>query len=125
MSLTTIATLAGLAAAGLVAWRLGGSLGAGAAAGFVAGASVTLWGIARQRRVILAHPARALQTMVESFLAKLGAVVLSALLLVFVAPLRQAVDWRSFLVGFAGAVLVVLLPVTWDNARILREGRTE
>jgi hypothetical protein len=62
--------------------------------------------------------------MVESFLVKLVAIVLSTSALLLVPALRAALDWRAFLVGFAGAVLVVLLPGTWENAELMRERRT-
>ena len=124
MSLTTTATLIGLGASLFVAWRLGGALGAGASAGFVVGAAVTGWGIVRQRRVIASRPGRALQALVEGFLAKLAVIVLATLALVLVPPLGAALDWRAFLVAFAAAVLIVLLPGTWENAGLFRERRT-
>lgn len=123
MTLTTIATLGGLAGAALVAWRFGGPIGAGAIVGYVGGAAITGFGLARQRRVIRERPEHALRALVEAFLVKLAAIVVFVLLLVLVAPLRAALDARSFFLGFAGAVLIVLLPGTVENARILRERR--
>ena len=68
MTLTTRITLIGLAAAAVLAWSLGGARGAGTIAGYLAGASVTGFALARQRQVLRTAPQRALQTMVEGFL---------------------------------------------------------
>jgi hypothetical protein len=122
MPLTTLATLLGLAAAGLYAWSAGGTLAAGALAGTLAGAALTGWGVLRQRRVIAHDPARALRVLVESFLLKLLGVAAGAGLLAFVPTLARAFDWRAFVVAFGGGALTVLLPGTFENAR--RFGRS-
>src|SRR4029453_14661047 len=68
MTLTTTATLLGLALAGIVAWALEGADRNGTLAGAAAGAAVTAWGVARQRRAIRTRPAGALRVLVEGFL---------------------------------------------------------
>ena len=124
MNLTTVSTLAGLAAAlSLAAW-LGGAEGAGVLIGFLAGASVTGACLVRQRAVLRAAPQRALRTMVEGFLIKLGAVVAAVLLFVVFPRVRETADLRSFFLAFAASILLVLFAGTCDNARVLRERRS-
>ena len=125
MNLTTPTTLLGLAGAALVAYRLGGSHGTGVLAGYLGGAALSLALVARQRRVLETAPKRALQTMVEGFLAKLAAVVLATLAILFVPGLRESCDLASFLLAFGAAAVIALLPGTWANAKVLRERRIE
>ncbi|HEV8114028.1 MAG TPA: hypothetical protein VGR31_14740 [Planctomycetota bacterium] len=123
MTLTTLSTLAGLGAALWIAAALGGAQGVGVLAGFLAGAAVTGACVARQRTVLRALPGRALRSMVEGFLVKLGAVVAAVLLFVVFPRIRETADVRSFFLAFAGAVLLVLFCGTIDNARLLRAER--
>ena len=120
MNLTTLSTLLGLAGAALLAFRLGGAHGTGVVAGYLAGAGLTGALLARQRKILASNPKRALQSTVEGFLAKLGAVVLATLAILFVPGLRASCDLASFLLAFGAAVLLVLLPGTFENARFLR-----
>lgn len=125
MTLTTLSTLAGLAAAlSLAAW-LGGAEGTGVLTGFLAGAAVTGACLVRQRKVLRARPDRALRSMVEGFLVKLAAVVAVVLVFVVVRPLREIADIRSFFLAFAGSILLLLFTGTFDNAQLLRERRAE
>ncbi len=123
MTLTATASLIGLAAAALLAWRLGGSVGAGVLAGFLGSCAVTGWGILRQRRVLSSAPERALRVMVESFLVKLVLVLVATLGLLFIPSVRAVLDAAAFLLAFAGGVLVVLVSGTIDNAKILKTRR--
>lgn len=119
MTLTTFTTLAGLAAAlALAAW-MGGADGTGVLTGFLAGAAVTGACLLRQRRVLRTHPGRALRSMVEGFLAKLGAIVAIVLIFVLFPVVRDTVDVARFFLAFAAAVLLVLFTGTYDNARVL------
>jgi hypothetical protein len=120
MNLTNLSTLLGLAGAALVAYRLGDAHGTGVIAGYLAGASLSLALVSRQRRVLATRPQRALQTMVEGFLAKLAAVVLATLAILLVPALRQGCDLASFLLAFGAAAVIALLAGTWANARVLR-----
>jgi hypothetical protein len=125
MTLTTLSTLAGLAAAlSLAAW-LGGAEGTGVLAGFLAGAALTGACLLRQRRILRALPGRALRSMVEGFLVKLGAVVLAVLCFVVFPAVRGTVDVRTFFLAFAGSILLVLFTGTYDNAQVLRGGDVE
>jgi amino acid permease len=125
MNLSTLTTSIGLAAAGFLAISMGGAHGTGVLAGYLSGAAITGFCLVRQRRVLRTAPQRALQTMVEGFLGKLGGVVVGTLAILFVPGLRNVLDLASFLLAFAAAVLLVLLPGTFENARILRERRAE
>ena len=125
MNLTNLLTLAGLAGAALLAFRRGGAQGTGVLAGYLGGAALTGALLARQRRVLVSAPQRALQSLVEGFLAKLAAVVLATLAILFVPGLREACNLATFLLAFAAAVLCVLLPGTYENARILKQRRAE
>ena len=120
MNFTTLSTLLGLAGAALLAFRLGGAHGTGVVAGYLGGAALTLALVGRQRRVLATAPQRALQTMVEGFLAKLASVVLATLAILFVPGLRERCDLASFLLAFGAAAVIALLAGTWANARVLR-----
>jgi hypothetical protein len=122
MNLTTLTTSLGLAAAASLAALLRGAHGVGVLAGYVAGAGVTSALLVRQRRVLSVAPKRALQTMVEGFLAKLVAIVGLTAVILLVPGLRERCDLAYALLAFGAAVLIVLLPGTFENARILRAG---
>lgn len=120
MTLTTLSTLAGLAAAlSLAAW-LGGAEGTGVLTGFLAGAAVTGACLLRQRKVLREMPSRALRSMVEGFLVKLAATVVVVLCFVIFPAVREAADLRTFFLAFAGSMLLVLFTGTFENAQILR-----
>ena len=113
---SSLATLAALGVAAVVAWRLGGTLGAGCLAGFFLGAAFTGLGSLYQRHMLLTRPERALFAMVVAFLAKLAVVVMGTLTFRFVEVAAERVDWRSFAVAFAAAVAVLLPLGTLDAA---------
>src|SRR5262249_14350415 len=125
MNLTTLTTSLGLVAAASLAALLRGAPGTGVLAGYVAGAAGASALRLRQRRELSGAPPRALQTMVEGFLAKLAAIVALTAAILLVPGLRARCDLASCLLAFGAAVLIVLLPGTFENARILRERRAE
>lgn len=108
MTRLSIACLAALAVAAVVAWRLGGTLGTGVLAGFALGAGFSGLGMLYQKHVLATRPERALVAFSISFLAKLFVLLVGALAFRYVEAAAVRVDWRSFLVAFAAAVAVVL-----------------
>jgi len=104
----SLATLLGLAAAALVAWRLGGTAGTGVLAGFTLGAGMSGLGALYQRHQLRVRPDRVLAATAVSFLAKLVALLVGALAFRYVDAAAARADWRAFLVAFAAAVVVVL-----------------
>ena len=123
MTRTTLATLLGTGLAAVVAWRLGGREGVGVLAGGVLAASVTTFGLARQRRELARDPKRVTHAMVSGMLLKLVALLVGALSLRFLEPLAARADWQSFVLAFVATSVVVLIPGAFDNARVLRESR--
>lgn len=123
MTRTTLLTLLLLAAAGFVAWQLGGSMGAGVLAGFLVGATFTGLALAWQRHNLVHRPQRALAAMVEGFLVKLAVLLMAAFALRFLPALGALFDWRSFLVAFAAAACALLAMGTADNLRHVKERR--
>lgn len=121
MTRTHLVIIVALAVAGPVAWQLGGTLGFGVLAGFLCGASVAGLGVAWQQHVVRTRPEKVYSAHVLAFLFKLGAVLCGALVFRFVEQAAARVDWRSFLVTFAAAVLVVMVAGAFDTARVLRE----
>lgn len=130
MTLTTGATLTGLAAVAAVAWSLGGPVGTGVLAGGLLAASVTLFGLLWQRHALRVESARggaplpgvagaggALGSVVGSFLIKLAALGLGAACLRFVEPAAARADWQGFVLGFVALAVFVLIPGTLDNVR--------
>ena len=120
---TTVLTLLLLAAADLVAWQLGGSVGAGVLAGFLVGASFTGLALAWQRHHLVHRPQRALQSVVEGFLFKLLVLLMAAFALRYIPAAAAIFDWRSFLVAFAAAAFALLAIGTADNLRHAKERR--
>lgn len=123
MSRLTIGTLLGVAVATAVAWQLGGALGGGVMGGFLMGASLGGFALAWQLHLMRTQPSKVQAAMVSTFLVKLGVLLSAALLLRYVEPLGRHADWRSFLVSFALAVLVVLGLGSLDAMKIVRDGR--
>lgn len=121
MTRTHLVMLATLAVAGLIAWQLGGTLGMGVLAGFLCGASVAGLGVSWQQHVVRTRPEKVYSTHVLAFVFKLAVVLCGALVFRFVDQAAAHVDWRSFLVTFAGAVFVVMVVGAFDTARVLRE----
>jgi hypothetical protein len=115
MTLTTVGTLIGLAVAGSLAWWVGGSSGTGVLSGFVTGALVAGLCVAWQRRVLASNPARMLHAAVAGFLIKLAAVLAGSLALRFMDAEAVIADWRTFLVSFAAAAVLVSIPGTIEN----------
>ncbi|MEW6074374.1 MAG: hypothetical protein AB1726_17500 [Planctomycetota bacterium] len=116
----SIATLAGAVLAAVVAWRLGGALGGGVVAGYLLGAGLSGLGALYQRHMLLWHPAKAMAAVSVSFLAKLAGLLLGALSFRYIDAAGARADWRSFLVAFAAAVLVVLPFGALESVRLAR-----
>jgi hypothetical protein len=114
---TLTGALLGAALAALVGWRLGGSAGAGIALGYLYGATLCALGLAWQIHWLRRRPARALRALAESMLVKLFALLGAALAIRYLAPVAERVDWRSFLIAFAAAVALVLVPGSLDLSR--------
>lgn len=116
----TLASLVGLLAALAAAWRLGGTLGSGVLVGFLLGAALSGLGVLYQRHLLITHPERSLTAFVATFLVKLVLLVLGGLAFRFVDAAAARADWRSFLVAFAVAVVVVLPLGTLDAVQSFR-----
>jgi hypothetical protein len=114
---TTIAILVGGALAALVGWQLGGPQGVGVLAGFLCGASVSGLCAARQRQVLRQRPELLMRVMAESFLFKLAMLLMGALAFRFVEAAAARVDWRSFLLSYVGALLLVVGAATLGSLR--------
>lgn len=123
MTLTTKTTIAGLVAAGAVAWTLGGREGAGALAGFLAGAFVAGLALLVQRRLARARSEMLAASVMASFLLKAFAMLGLTLAVRYVPALSASFDAVAFLFGFAGATLLVLGPATFDTLRTLDSRR--
>ena len=119
----TLATLVAFAAACAVAWRLGGTLGAGCLAGFLLGAGMCGLGVLYQRHTLLTRPEKSLQATVVAFLAKLVVLLIGGLAFRFLEPAAARADWRSFLIAFAAAVAVVLPLGAMDAVNATRRRR--
>lgn len=114
----------GLAVAGLVAWQLGGSSGAGALLGVLAATFVSALGLAWSERSRRLGPGRPLDGFVFTFLAKLGLLGAGALCLRYVPAAGEIFDWSAYLLGFAAAVLWAMLACSLPHLRSLRPHRS-
>lgn len=119
MTLTTIATLVGLAASAAIGWSYGGRMGTGVISGYLAGAFVAGLALIAQRRLAAMRPELLSASVMASFLIKAFAMLLLVLAVRYVAPLAEVADARGFLFGFGGATLLVLGPATFETLRTL------
>jgi hypothetical protein len=115
--------LLAIALAAPVAWRLGGAHAGGIVAGVLLGGGLTLGFAAWQRHLITRAPRRVMQAVAAGLLCKLFALLAGVLLLRFVEPLGARCDWQSFLVAFAAAAVLVLLPRTVETMRLPKASR--
>jgi hypothetical protein len=122
-SRTTLGLLLGAGVACVIAWQVGGTQGTGIALGFLLGAGLSALGAAWQMHCLRFRPKRAMQAQVEAFLAKLIALVACGLLLRSVDVFAQVADWRSFLLGFAASVALVLPLAAWDTVRVMKSAK--
>ena len=126
MKLFATLTLLALAAAGALAWRLGGALGWGVLAGFLCGAALSAAAVCWQQQTLLRRgSAFVLSAFALAFLAKLIVVVGVTLVLRFVdgpGSIGSLVDWRAFLIAFPVAVLCVSSLGSIGTLRVLRTG---
>lgn len=115
---------AGLPVGAVVAWSLGGTVGAGAFAGVLAATFVSALGVAWTARAAAQGGRRALDGFVLAFLAKLAFLALGALALRYVEPLAEVCDWSAYLLGFAATVAWALGANALGHARSLRIPRS-
>ncbi|MAE28479.1 MAG: hypothetical protein QF724_09640 [Planctomycetota bacterium] len=121
MSRTVPALFAALPVAALVAWRLGGALGTGVLAGFLLGCAVGGLAHAWQVHTMRHNPENAFGAFGLGFLAKVLGLGLGAAAFNAIEPLALRVDWRTYLLAFIGAVLVLMVAGTFDHLRFLKE----
>ncbi len=119
MNLTLIATLAGLALAIVVSAPLGAVEATGVLGGYLFGASIGLLGVGYQKHALRTRPAQAMNASIIAFLFKLFGALMGALSLRYLEPLARVADWRSFLLAYAAAVLLILVFGSIDISRAL------
>lgn len=124
MNLSTAGASIGLAAALAVGLSSAGAIGNGVLLGYLAGATVTGATLLWQRYEISRRPERLLATSLGGFALKFAVVLGGSLCLRDVAPLAARFDWRSFLIAFAASAILILIPGTIDNVRLLSHPRT-
>ena len=115
--LHSLALLAGLPAASIVAWRLGGESGAGAMLGASAALALSIAGLAWQGWALRRRPKYVVLAFVATFLAKLAALAGGACWLRFDATVAQRFDWSAYLLGFAAAAVWAMFVATIAHAR--------
>jgi hypothetical protein len=125
MNLTTTTTVALLALAAGVAWYLGGREGTGVLAGFLAGATTAGTSLALQRHIAREKPRFIVHAVFAGFLLKAFVMLGATLIVAFVSPISRVCDPVMFLIAFAGAALLILLPATLDTLRIVAPKRAD
>lgn len=123
MNASTVGALIGLAAALAVGWTLSGSAGNGVVLGYLAGALVTGATLVWQRHELAHRPERLLMTALTGFSIKLAVVLGGALCLRYLEPAAALFDWKSFLIAFPASAILILIPGTIDNVRMLSTQR--
>ena len=125
MSLTTTTTLTLLALAAGVAWYLGGREGTGVLAGFLAGAAVAGVSLGLTRKIARERPRFLIHAVFAGFLLKAFALLVSVLVVAYVPAISRVCDPVMFLIAFAGAALLILMPATLDTLRIVTTKRMD
>lgn len=109
MTRTVIASLLGASVAALIAWKLGGVVGAGVMAGFLLGVGIAGLGLLYQRHALLYRPNQAMQALGVSMLAKFVTLLVGALAFRFVEAAAARADWKAFLLAY-GVGVCFLMP---------------
>ena len=122
MTRTYLGVLAGLGLAAGLALRFEAQLATGIVGGYLFGAAVGLVALAWQHHSIRVDPGRAYGAFAQSFLIKLGALLVGGLTVRFVEPVAAVADWKAFMLSYLGAVLVCLFLGSLDVSRELKEG---
>ena len=120
---TTLGLAVGVLFAAVVGWFVGGPSGLGVFLGFLLGAGLAGLAVAWQAHCLQYRPERVTRAQMEGFAIKLGSVALFALAFRFVEPLAASVSWRSFLLAFAAAAVIVLPLSTLDLSRLIVAAR--
>jgi len=120
----TLVTLAGLVLATAIGWSLGGRMGTGVVGGYLLGALIAALGVAWQNHLLRTNPKKVFAASVGVFLLKLAVLLMAAIAFRYIEAAAAQVDWRAFLVAFAGAVLLVLAIGSLDTLRVLKQRRS-
>lgn len=123
MTRLTIGTLGGALIAMLCAWSMGGREGTGVLAGYLLGGSLSGFGMAWQMHLLRTRPQRVLLATVTVYLLKLATLLAAVLCFRYLEPAARYVEWRAFLVAFAGGILLVMVVGSLDTLALLRERR--
>jgi len=119
MTRTTVAILAGIVLAAVVATRLAAELATGVLAGYLFGAALGLLGLAWQRHTLRTRPERTFLAMGQSFLFEIAGMLCGVLAVRFVEPAASVADWRSFALAYATAVFLCIVLGSFESVRHL------
>lgn len=122
MNRLLVVVLAALVVALVCAQRFGGALGGGVLAGYLLGAGLAGLSVVYQMHLLATRPERAMAASVLGFLVLLVALLFGGLTFRYVAPVAERADWRSFLITFAVAGVLVLPLGTFEAVRHHRRG---
>jgi len=120
MTRTILALTAGLACAALIVVRFEADVLAGGIVGYLFGAAIGISALVLQRRTLATHPERMMNAVALGFLMKLGGIAIGAVALRYTPALYELADWRGFIGGYAGAVLIALFVGAFDSERTLK-----
>ncbi len=120
---TSLGLAVGVLLAAALGGAMGGARGLGVFLGFFLGATLAGLAVAWQAHCLRYRPERVTRAQMEGFAIKLAAVALFALAFRFVEPLEQAASWRTFLLAYAAATVLVLPLSALDLSRLIAEAR--
>lgn len=120
---TTLGLAVGVLLAAVIGWLVGGPSGLGVFLGFLLGAGLAGLAVAWQAHCLRYRPERIARAQMEGFAIKLGSVALFAMAFRYVDPLAASVSWRTFLLAFAAAAVLVLPLSTLDLSRLIVAAR--
>jgi len=120
---TTLGLSVGVLIAAIIGWFVGGANGLGVFLGFLLGAGLAGLAVAWQAHCLQYRPEHVTRAQMEGFAVKLGAVALFAVAFRYIEPLAASVSWRTFLLAFAAAAVLVLPLSTLDLSRLIVAAR--
>jgi hypothetical protein len=125
LSFHSAGTLLSLPLAGLVAWQLGerfgGVVGNGVLGGYLLGAAIAGLGFAWQQHTLRVSPKKAMGAFVTTFFFKLVFLMIGCLALRYIERAGQLADWKSFILAYVAAMLVVGALGTFDTMNWLKQ----
>jgi len=96
------------------------ALAVGAIAGYLLGASITLWGIEYQKHIARTRPSAIWMAFTVAFLTKFAGLAVGPMITLLLPGVGERCDWRALMVAYGFAAVLVLLLGSPEVSRALK-----